>query len=62
MGLLSVALFTQRLQIIAAAVVRQFSADGDSQRVKHLRLKEEPLFTQKTGAAAPKEVWRYMSW
>ena len=56
MGLLSVALFTQRLQIIAAAVVRQFSADGDSQRVKHLRLKEEPLFTQKTGAAAPKEV------
>ena len=30
------ALFTQRLRIISRAVVRQFSANGDSQRAKHL--------------------------
>ena len=31
------ALFTQRLRIISGAVVGQFTADGDSHRVKHLR-------------------------
>ena len=32
------ALFTQRLHKISGAVVRQFSADGDSHRAKHRRL------------------------
>ena len=39
----SVALFTQRICIISGAVVRQFSANGDSHRAKHLRLKDKPL-------------------
>ena len=34
----TVALFTQHLCIFSGAVVRLFSADGDSHRVKHLRL------------------------
>ena len=32
----SLALFTQRLHIISGALVRQFSANGDSHRAKHL--------------------------
>ena len=32
------ALFTQHLRIISGAAVRQFSADGDSHRAKHLCL------------------------
>ena len=36
--MLSLALFTQHLRIISGAVVRQFSANGDSLRAKHLHL------------------------
>ena len=32
------ALLTQRLRIISGAVVRQFSADGDLHRAKHIHL------------------------
>ena len=35
---MSVAVFKQPLCIISGAVVRQFSADSDSHRAKHLRL------------------------
>ena len=33
----TVTLITKHLHIISRAVVRQFSADGDSHRMKHLR-------------------------
>lgn len=40
---LSLALFTKRRRVIAAAAVHQFSAVGCLHRVKHLRFKGEPL-------------------
>ena len=40
-----------RRLIISAALVRQFSANGDSHRAKHLRLKDEPLCNSHRKAA-----------
>ena len=35
--------FSKQCHIVSAALVRQFSTNGDSHRAKHLRLKDEPL-------------------